>query len=161
MQRALNLAKGSFGLCPDCGRPTFVRRSSLLYDSSESTWVVPHDLLFTLCRGIVKNYRVPKQRKNKPKSKGRHLTCANCQFRVQALHWIEVVDGCVSGPFCKECLRQVTYEVSDERGVRDDLPVYIVSSAKSVLVKARATLLINPAKQRARVSLKDEEAVLL
>jgi hypothetical protein len=77
------------------------------------------------------------------------------------LHWIEIAEGCVSGPFCKNCLRKATYEVTDERGVRDDLPIYSVSTAKAVLVKARAILLVSPAKQRARVTLKDEDAVLL
>ena len=58
-------------------------------------------------------------------------------------------------------MREATYDLSDERGVRDDLPVYSVSASKAVLAKARAILLVSPAKRLDRVTLKDDDAVLL
>lgn len=158
---ALQLAKGPFGGCPDCGRPTFVRKASLLYADPPGEWTVSSDLLAVLCRGVVQSFRVPKPRPKETLKPGRHFVCVNCQHRSTGLHWLEVVNGGVSGPFCRECLRQASYEYSDERGVRDDLPVYIVSSSKAVLTKARAILLVSPVKKREGVSLRDEDVVLL
>lgn len=160
MKWVLHLSKGPFGKCPDCGRPTFVRRSSMLYaDSSE--WTASPDLLTALCRDIVRSYHVPVPKPKEKLKPGRHMTCIYCRHRTSYLYWIEVEEGCVSGPFCRECLREATYELSDERGVRDDLPVYSVSSSKTVLAKARAILLVSPAKRSDRVTLKDDDAVLL
>lgn len=158
---ALQLAKGPFGACPDCGRPTFVRKASLLYADPPKEWAISSDLLVALCRGVVSSYRVPKPKPGETLKPGRRFVCVHCRHRTPALHWLEVVEGGISGPFCKECLRQASYEYSDERGVRHDLPVYIISSSKTVLTKARAILLVSPAKKSGSVSLRDEDVVLL
>lgn len=161
MRWVIHLSKGPFGACPDCGRPTFVRRSSLLYADSSTKWVIQNDLLKALCRDIVRSYRVPIPKPKEKLKPGRFMTCVYCRHRTPYLYWIEVEEGCVSGPFCRGCLREASYELSDDRGIRDDLPVYSVSATKTALAKARAILLVNPAKREGKVVLKDEDAVLI
>jgi len=163
MIRALQLYLGPRGLCPDCGEATFVRKASLLGDVKDTPWKVDANLLWSICRGVVKAYRIPKPRDDREYTHvkpAKCLTCSQCQLRVQKLHWLEVAQCALTGPTCKECLRNAIHDVTDERGVREDLAVYVVSASKQSLITARAVLLLGTSHCTPAVSLKDEDVVL-
>lgn len=53
----------------------------------------------------------------------KRIACKTCRGKPAKLHWIDLGEGAVLGPFCSVCLRDQ----------RDDLPVYVASASKDTL----------------------------
>lgn len=158
---------GPTGRCPDCDELTEVRIASVLGEPRSTPWEVPSDLLRLIYEGIVKSHKYARVRVKSDadkakagKTKTKVFTCVRCVHKAQKLHWAEILSGGVVGPFCKKCLHEALNSLSDERGLRDDVPIYVVPGRKSSLHKAKAALLLRPADQGVEPLPTDDEVVL-
>jgi hypothetical protein len=156
---------GPCGTCPDCDELTEVQLASVLGEPKQRDWEVPRDLLRLIYQGLVRSHTYARTRTrsdaDKPtKTKTKVFTCVKCRHKAQKLHWAEILDGGVVGPFCKKCLRLALDTLSDERGLKDDVPIYIVPGRKSSLTIARSALLLRPPDPEV-VSLPSDDEVVL
>ena len=159
---------GPVGKCPDCEEPTEIQLSSVLGDPRRQSWEVPRDLIRLIYQGVVRNYAYARVRvksdadrkKTPARAKTKSLNCARCEHKPRMLHWAEILDGGVVGPFCKNCLRLALDSLSDERGLKDDVPIYVMPSRKSSLTIARSALLLRPPSPDADPLPSDDEVVL-
>jgi len=101
----LHLSVGEAGLCPDCGEETPFRRASLLGECEKGPWTIDAFVLRALSASLKK------------------LVCKTCRGKPAKLHWIDLGEGAVLGPYCSTCLREQ----------RDDLPVYVAPSSQDTL----------------------------
>ena len=159
---------GSAGICPDCDKPTEVWIASVLQEPRTRPWRVPRDLLRLIYQGVVRSYKHARVRaksdadkkKIPKKTKTKTFTCVKCSHKAQKLYWAEILEGGVVGPFCKKCLRLALNTLSDERGLKDDIPIYVVPGRKSALMVARSALLLRPPNTEV-VSLPSDDEVVL
>ena len=151
---------GPHGQCPDCGQPTEVQLAGVLEEPQTYPWEVTPHLMNALYKNVAQAHKYPRYRESGGKvGATKKMVCAKCGCVAQKFHWAEVVDGGVLGQFCKVCLLTAIYEFYGERGLVDNIPIYVMPANQKTLRKARATLLLYRSPQETR-ALSDDEIVL-
>jgi hypothetical protein len=158
---------GPCGRCPDCDELTEVRLASVLGEPKTTAWEIHADLLHLIYQGVVRSYghariraKSDADKRKKLKTKNKTFKCLRCTYTATPLHWAEVLDGAVIGPFCKKCLRLALNTLSDDRGLKDDVPIYVVPGRKEILTVAKAALLLRPTATDVDPLPSDDEVVL-
>jgi hypothetical protein len=151
---------GPLGHCPDCEQATEVRLAGVLGDPQPYPWEVTPLLMNALYKSVAQAHKLPRYREDRRRvGKAKKMVCAKCGCIAAKFHWAEVVDGGVLGQFCKVCLLTSIYEFYGERGLVDNIPIYVMPANQKTLRKARAALLLYEPPQEAP-GLSDDEIVL-